>query len=318
MSSKETVERAPVLAGKISALDVLREIFLSMRPRQWTKNLIILLPLPFTVNQSWYLSEFLTIGRMALNSVAAVAVFCMLSGSIYLINDLTDIEKDRQHPHKRRRPLASGRLGRAPALVAVGVLLAVSLPASFLLNWIFGVVALVYFAIMVSYSFVLKHIVLVDVLTISVGFVLRAVAGAVAIKVPISPWLYVCTIMLALFLGLGKRRHELILLEGAAGQHRQILEEYSAELLEQLMVLVGAATVMAYSLYTFSAENVPKNYAMMLTIPYVLYGIFRYLYLVHIKDEGGSPEELLMRDRPIMISIALWLLSSAVILLFFR
>ncbi|MDP2659958.1 MAG: UbiA family prenyltransferase, partial [Dehalococcoidia bacterium] len=212
MSSEEAVEQAPVLVGKNSALDVFREVFLSMRPRQWTKNLIILLPLTFTVNQSWQLSEFLTIGRMALNSVAAVAVFCMLSGSMYLINDLADIEKDRQHPLKRRRPLASSRLGRAPAVAAVGVLLAVSLPAAFLLNWILGVVALVYFAIMVSYSYVLKHIVLVDVLTISVGFVLRAVAGAVAIRVPISPWLYVCTIMLALFLGLGKRRHELILL----------------------------------------------------------------------------------------------------------
>jgi len=318
VSTEKTVEQPPVSMSAGSALNLLREIFFSMRPRQWTKNLIIFLPLPFSVGQSWRLTEFQTIGRMALNSAAAVAVFCMLSGAIYLINDLADMEKDRQHPLKRLRPLASGRLGRTPAVVAVVVLLAVSLPASFLINWGLGVVALVYFAIMFSYSFVLKHIVLVDVLTIAVGFVLRAVAGAVAIVVPISPWLYVCTIMLALFLGLGKRRHELVLLEGAAGQHRQILEEYSPELLEQLMVLVGAATVMAYSLYTFSAENVPKNYAMMLTIPYVLYGVFRYLYLVHIKNEGGSPEELLIRDRPIVISIGLWLLSSAVILLLFR
>lgn len=318
MPPQEALERGASLAFRASPLAVVREVVLSMRPRQWAKNLIIFLPLAFTVNQYGHPSEVLTIARMALDSLAAFAFFCLLSGAVYLINDLVDVEKDRQHPFKRHRPLASGRLGRVPALAAMGLLLLVSIPGAFLLNWVFGIVALVYFAIMLSYSFLLKHVVLVDVLTIAVGFVLRAVAGAVAIKVPISPWLYVCTILLALFLGLGKRRHELLLLEEGASRHRQILEEYSAQLLEQMIVLVGAATVMAYSLYTFSAENVPKNNAMMLTIPFVLYGIFRYLYLIHIKNEGGSPEELLLKDRPMVINVGLWLVTAAVILLFFR
>lgn len=318
MPPEEILGQATQLAARGSAPNLLREVIRSMRPRQWTKNLIILLALPFTINQYWHLSEFSTIGRMVLSSLAALVLFCLLSGAIYLVNDLADIEKDRQHPLKRHRPLASGRLGQPAAIVALGVLLAASLPGAFLLNWLLGAVALVYLITMLSYTYVLKHMVLVDVLTIAVGFVLRAAAGAVAISVPISPWLYVCTILLALFLALGKRRHELILLEAAASRHRQILEEYSAQLLEQMIVLVGAATVMAYSLYTFSAENVPKNYAMMLTIPFVLYGIFRYLYLIHIKNQGGSPEEMLLGDKPMVINIALWLGSAAVILLVFR
>ena len=318
MRPEGATRRETSLVGRGSIATVLLEVILSMRPRQWTKNLIIFLPLPFTINQYWRLSEVPTAIRMTLESLAAFAVFCLLSGAVYLINDLADMEKDRQHPFKRHRPLASGRLGRVPAMVAVSLLLVVSLSGAFLLNWVFGIVALAYFAIMLSYSYQLKHVVLVDVLTIAVGFVLRAVAGAVAIEVPISPWLYVCTILGAVFLGLGKRRHELLLLEGGAGRHRQILEEYSAQLLEQMIVLAGAATLMAYSLYTFSAENVPKNYAMMLTIPFVLYGIFRYLYLIHIKNEGGSPEEMLLGDRPMVLNVGLWLVSSGTILLFFR
>lgn len=318
MRSQEAIKAEASLAAGGSALDVVREVFLSMRPRQWTKNLIIFLALPFTANQYWHLSDVSTMARMILESTAAFATFCLLSGAVYLLNDLEDMEKDRQHPFKRRRPLASGRLGRTTAKTALAVLLLVALPAAFLVNWVFGAVALIYFTIMLSYSYQLKHVVLVDVLTIAVGFVLRAVAGAVAIEVPISPWLYVCTILLALFLALGKRRHELLLLEGDAGLHRQILDEYSPQLLDQMIVLVGAATLMAYSLYTFSAEYVPKNYAMMLTIPFVLYGIFRYLYLIHIKNEGGSPEEMLLSDRPMVIDVGLWLVSSAVILLFFR
>ena len=318
MRPEGATRRETSLVGGGSIATVLLEVILSMRPRQWTKNLIIFLPLPFTINQYWRLSEVPTAIRMTLESLAAFAVFCLLSGAVYLINDLADMEKDRQHPFKRHRPLASGRLGRVPAMVAVSLLFVVSLSGAFLLNWVFGIVALAYFAIMLSYSYQLKHVVLVDVLTIAVGFVLRAVAGAVAIEVPISPWLYVCTILGAVFLGLGKRRHELLLLEGGAGRHRQILEEYSAQLLEQMIVLAGAATLMAYSLYTFSAENVPKNYAMMLTIPFVLYGIFRYLYLIHIKNEGGSPEEMLLGDRPMVLNVGLWLVSSGTILLFFR
>lgn len=318
MRSREAVRQEVPLAGGGTGLAVLREVVRSMRPRQWTKNLIIFLALPFSVNQYWHLSQVPTVARMMLESLAAFAVFCLLSGAVYLVNDLTDMEKDRQHPFKRNRPLASGRLGVGNAKAALAVLLLVSLPGAFLVNWVFGVVAVVYFTIMLGYSYQLKHIVLVDVLTIAVGFVLRAVAGAIAIEVPISPWLYVCTILLALFLGLGKRRHELLLLEGDAALHRQILDEYSAQLLDQLIVLVGAGTLMAYSLYTFSAKYAPENYAMMLTIPFVLYGIFRYLYLIHIRNEGGSPEEILLSDRPMVVDVGLWLASSAVILVFFR
>lgn len=301
-----------------SALSVVREIVLSMRPRQWTKNLIIFLPLAFTVNQHWRLSELPYIGRLILSSFTAFVLFCLLSGAVYLINDLADIEKDRQHPLKRNRPLPSGRLGRFPAHVSILMLVIISLVGASLLNWVFVVIALVYFIIMIAYTVRLKNIVLVDVMTIAVGFVLRAVAGATAIEVPISPWLYVCTILLALFIVLGKRRHELLLLENDASRHRQILQEYTPQFLEQLMVLVGGATLMAYSLYTFSAENVPKNYAMMLTIPFVLYGIFRYLYLINIKNEGGSPEEILITDRPLVIDLTLWLVTSATILMLFR
>lgn len=318
MSAGKTIYGAGSVAARVSGTSVAREILRSMRPRQWTKNLIILLALPFTVNQYWRASDMLTFGHMALLSLAAVAAFCLLSGAVYIINDLSDVQKDRQHPVKKRRPLASGRIGRRTALASVAALLLVSIPGAFWISAYFGLVAVVYFSVMLAYTFVLKHVLLVDVLTIAVGFVLRAAAGAVAISVPISPWLYVCTILLALFLGLGKRRHELIVLDVAAGQHRQTLEEYSSQLLEQMIVLIGAATIMAYSLYTFSAENVPKNYSMMLTIPFVLYGIFRYLYLMHMRNEGGSPEEVLLRDRPMVLNVSLWVVSSAAILLFFK
>jgi 4-hydroxybenzoate polyprenyltransferase len=297
---------------------MIKDILISMRPRQWTKNLIIFLALLFSINEYWQLSDLPALLHVSFLALSAFLLFCLLSGCVYLINDLVDIEQDREHPTKRRRPLASGRLKQGQAAAAIALLLLVSLPLSFLLNPAFGAVALVYFATMLAYSHWLKHVVLVDVLVIAIGFVLRAVSGAVVIAVPISPWLYVCTILLALFLALGKRRHEILLLEGDATRHRQILQEYSPEFLEQMIVLVGASTVMAYSLYTFSAPNVPSNYAMMLTIPFVLYGIFRYMYLIHIKNEGGSPEELLIKDRPLVLDVILWLLSSAVILVLFR
>ncbi|MEW6231354.1 MAG: decaprenyl-phosphate phosphoribosyltransferase [Chloroflexota bacterium] len=296
---------------------LLKALIVTMRPRQWSKNGLLFLGLIFTINQYWrpFSPQMYQMLGMV---VMAFLLFCLLSSSVYLINDLADIEKDRAHPTKRFRPLPSGQLSPTRALAAAAVLAIGGLAGSFYLGLTFGLVALLYLLTMLTYSFALKNMVLVDVLTISLGFVLRAVAGAVVIAVPISPWLYVCTLLGALFLGFSKRRHELLLLNDQATNHRQILKEYTPEFLEELITIVVSATIMAYSLYTFSAEGLPKNHAMMATIPFVLYGAFRYLYLVHLKNLGGSPEDILLSDKPILLDIALWVLSVSIILYFFR
>ena len=287
-----------------------------MRPRQWTKNFMIYLAFVFTLNEKWkpFTHEMYA---MFATATAAFVLFCVISGVIYLINDLVDVEKDRLHPRKKFRPLASGALTKSQALGAISVLLFIALPLAFGLSVWFGVVALIYFAMMLTYSFVLKHLVIIDVFTLAAGFVLRAIAGAAAIQVPASPWLYVCTALLALFIGFSKRRHELLLLEDDATQHRLILKEYTPEVLDEMIAVTTASFVMAYSLYTFSAENLPKNHAMMLTIPFALYVVFRLLYLVHVKNEGGSPEEMVLRDKPLFVSIVLWGLVSVGILYLF-
>jgi len=286
---------------------MLISLFRTMRPKQWTKNIFIFAALVF--------DEKLFIPELLARTVAAFVLFCLLSGTVYLINDLVDMEKDRQHPAKRHRPLASGQLKPTVAVAAAVLIPLVSLPLSFVLQPLFGVVALSYLAVMVAYSFVLKNIVIIDVLTIAAGFVLRVAAGAIVVEVErFSPWLYVCMTLLALFQGFGKRRHELVVLEESANEHRPILNEYSLQLLDEMIAVVSSATVVAYSLYTFSAPNLPGNHAMMLTIPFVLYGIFRYLYLMHFKKEGGSPEEILFKDRPLLIDLGLWSLAVIVIM----
>lgn len=282
----------------------------AMRPKQWTKNGIIFGGLIFAFK--------LDHPRLVGFSVAAFILFCLLSSATYLINDISDLEHDRKHPLKKRRPLASGLIRPAHAAVAAALLLLVGLPLSLALNPAFALAALAYVVLTLAYSAYLKHIVIVDVFTIAAGFVLRAAAGALAIGVPISPWLYVCTVLGALFLGLTKRRHELLLLNDDAAKHRRILQEYSPYLLDQMIMIVTSTTVVAYSLYTFSADNLPKNHAMMVTIPFVLYGIFRYLYLAHQKDAGGSPEEVLLRDRPLIADILLWGATSIAVLYMFR
>jgi 4-hydroxybenzoate polyprenyltransferase len=306
----------------------------SMRPRQWSKNAILFLPLLFTLWQYWRpLSP--EMWRFLLLTGGAFIVYCMLSGIVYIINDLADVEKDRAHPRKRLRPIASGRLDRGTAVTAVFVLLVVVLVGSILLDLLsqsfgypsgapvlpvqlpFTIVGMAYLVLQVGYTFFLKQLVILDVFGIAAGFLLRAVAGAVIIQVPISAWLYVVTILGALFIGFSKRRNELILLEESAPEHRAILREYTPELLDEMISVTTASTVIAYSLYTFTAENLPKNHAMMATIPFVLYGVFRYLYLVHVKNEGGSPEELLLRDRPLLATIGLWGISVVAILYLF-
>ena len=296
---------------------MLRDLLKTMRPKQWTKNALVFIGFIFTLNQKWtFFSP--TMWEWLARTTLAFVLLCAVSSAVYILNDVLDIEKDRAHPVKRNRPLPAGRISPTQAIAAMLVLLGVAIPVSFLLSPLFGLVVVGYYVLMVAYSLWLKHMVLIDIFTIAGGFVLRAVAGAVVIDVAISPWLFVVTLLGALFIGFGKRRHELLLLNNGASNHRQILAEYTPDLLEQIITIVISSTVMAYSLYTFSAENLPKNHAMMLTIPFALYGAFRYLYLIHLRNEGGSPEEMLLKDRPILVDIALWGLSVMAILYFFR
>jgi 4-hydroxybenzoate polyprenyltransferase len=278
----------------------------TMRPKQWTKNAFVFAALIFAF-------RFTHVSDVAL-TFAAFFLFCLLSSAVYIMNDLADREADRKHPRKRYRPLASGALSPAVATAACLVLLGGTLLVAFLINPLFGAVCLLYFATQIGYSFWLKHVVIIDVLLLASGFVLRAMAGAIVIDVPISPWLYVCITLLGLFIGCSKRRHELILLSEGAGSHRRILEEYSPALLDQMITVVTSSTVMAYAMYTFTAKSLPENHLMMLTVPFVLYGIFRYQYLIYQKNEGGTPEELLFRDRPLLVTVALWGLVAVLVL----
>lgn len=283
----------------------------SLRPRQWIKNLLVFAGLLFSQN----LFEPALAGR----ALAAFALFCGLTGAIYLLNDVLDYERDRLHPQKRRRPVASGALPRPIAAAAGAGLLLFALAGAFPLARPFGWTALAYAGLLTAYSFSLKHIVIVDVLVVALGFVLRAVAGGVVIGVEISAWLIICTLLLALFLTCGKRRHELLALEGDATDHRPILAEYTPQLLDQMIAVVTASTVVAYALYTLSAETVERfgTRWLPLTIPFVLYGIFRYLYLLYRQELGGSPSELFLTDRALLLDIALWG-AMVVVLLYVR
>ena len=310
-------------APPVSALEAVGLFLKSLRPRQWPKNGVVLLSLVF--------AQELGRPEQVVRSITATLLFCLLSGAVYVFNDVRDAEHDRLHPRKRRRPIASGRLAPAAAASGATVLGALALGGAFSLSMGFGWVALGYLALQAIYVGLVKHVVILDVLVLAMGFVLRAAAGAVVVGVPISPWLYVCALLLALFLALGKRRQELVSLTdlgdlsgpsadgtdgtdgtdrpvvtGLAGKHRPALEEYTVGLLDQLIQVVTTCLVLAYSLYTFSAENLPKSHAMMLTVPFVLYGLFRYLYLVNVRGEGGAPEEVLLRDPGIAICVALW------------
>ena len=287
-----------------------RAILVSVRPRQWTKNGLLFLALVFSLR----LFDIHLVARAGL----AFLAFCALAAATYLVNDLVDLEGDRQHPTKRKRPIASGEISPAVAMAAAFVLTLSALLVAAGLGVSFMVPAVLYLLLTFSYSLWLKHLVILDVLAVAAGFVLRAAAGAVAINVPISPWLYVCTILGALFLAFCKRRQELVLLQIDAANHRRALQEYTVPLLDQMISVVISATVIAYSLYTFAAENLPGNHAMMLTIPFVLYGVFRYLYLMHVKGIGGSPEEVLLTDRPLLTTVAGWALTSIIILYFVR
>src|SRR5262245_691386 len=283
-------------------------LFTSLRPRQWTKNLFVFAGVLF--------GGHLLQAQSIVRSAAAFVIFCALSGVVYLLNDLADREADQRHPLKRLRPIASGQLSSGVAIGAAGVLGIGGMGAAVILSPAFAAIAAVYLALLVAYSFFLKHFVIIDALTIAAGFVLRAASGAIAVSVPISHWLYVCTTLLALFLVLSKRRHELTLLTDGAVTHRPILNEYSPYLLDQMIAVVTASTLVAYSVYSTSTETADRLHTtrLGLTIPFVLYGIFRYLYLVHQKRAGGSPADLLLTDRPLLVCVGLWGIAVALIL----
>jgi len=271
----------------------------TMRPRQWMKNGVLFAALVFD-KKLFYPVE---LGR----TILGLIIFCLLSGVVYIINDLADLEADRQHPQKRNRPLASGALSERFARMAALGILVILAPISYLLSPAFFLVALAYLVINLAYSSWIKHIPLLDVFSIAAGFVLRVGAGVVLIHVErFSPWLYIVMTLGALYIGFGKRRAELATLAENAGSTRRVLDGYTIPLLDQFITIVSATTIIAYSLYTFSAPNLPENHTMMLTIPFVLYGVFRYLYLIQTTAQTGTPEDVVLSDRPLQVTILLW------------
>lgn len=292
------------------ARTALAGLWKSMRPQQWTKNIIIYAALVFDGR--------LLHPELFLRTTLLVICFCLASSAVYLLNDLVDIEKDRQHPRKRLRPLPSGQLSPRLAAAAAALLaLAGVAGAAFLEPWA-GLVTALYLAQNIAYSFYLKNIVIIDVMVLALGFLLRVVAGALVVHVAnFSPWLYVCVTLLALFLGFGKRRHEIALLEDGAAAHRASLEEYNLPLLDQIIGIITTSTLIAYTLYTFEAHTVVvHDYRLLLTVPLVFYFILRYLYLIHVKHEGGAPDELLLKDKPLLLNALLWM-AAVVVLLYF-
>ncbi len=284
-----------------SEVELIKELITTMRPKQWYKNLVIFAGIIFSLN----LLNF----QMWLDVISAFAIFCMLSGSEYIINDIIDVEKDRKHPKKCKRPIASGKLKVSHALLFAIILIIVAGGGAYLINTQFLVVSITYSFLILSYSLFLKHLIIVDILVISIGFVIRAIAGCLAINVFISPWLVICAFLLALFLALGKRRHELILLAENAKEHRRILEGYSVEMLDQMISITTGALIISYSLYTFLTDNI----CMMFTIPFVIYGLFRYLFLAHSKNIGEEPE-MLFKDKGMVICMVLWVVLVVLIL----
>ena len=282
-------------------------VLVSIRPRQWVKNLFVFAALIFSHK---------LFSADAGRAFVAFAIFCALAGVVYLLNDVADRERDRAHPKKRFRPVASGALPVPAAIAAAAVIGAAALAAAAALGGAFLLTAGVYLSLLVAYSVWLKHLVIVDVLTVASGFVLRAIAGAVAVDVEISGWLLICTILIALFLALGKRRHEYLTLDAEATRHRPILAEYSAALLDQMIAVVTASTVTAYALYTMSPETVAKFDTRLLpaTLPFVLYGIFRYLYLLYRRQLGGNPSELFLNDRALIVNTVLWIVAVVTVI----
>ncbi len=287
---------------------MIENLWVSMRPKQWIKNTLLYAALIFS--QNVFQRE------MVWKNSLAFLFFCFLSSGVYLFNDLLDAEEDRRHPLKRERPIAAGKVTGLQAMVAASLLSLISIYGAFSLTFGFGVLCVGYLALQILYSLFLKRMAIIEIFAIAAGFFLRVVGGAKAIEVPISSWLLICTLFLSLFLGLGKRRHELILLGEEAQHHRRVLTEYNIPLLDQMVGVATAGTVISYSLYTLSLETVKKFHTENLwyTVPIVLYGIFRYLYLVYRREEGGHPEMIFFQDRSLLLTILLYVIVVGVIL----
>ncbi|WP_124116434.1 decaprenyl-phosphate phosphoribosyltransferase [Paenibacillus xylanexedens] len=278
-----------------------------LRPKQWTKNLLLFAALLFSFEEIR--------AETILATLLGFILFSLVAGCVYILNDFVDRDRDRQHPVKKYRPMASGQVNPSHALLFGIILLILSVGTAFMMNPLFGVLCIVYFMLNVSYSFVLKHLVILDMMTIAAGFVLRAIAGGVLIHVPFTPWFLICTMLLSLFLAIGKRRNELTLLEGNTGSHRKVLDNYSITLLDQFNTIVTTATIISYSLFTFTSD---RTIHLMWTIPLVIYGMFRYLYLIHMKNQGGSPDRVLFEDKPILITVMLYVISVVTIFAIFE
>ena len=290
--------------------NILKTILITMRPKQWIKNFAVFAALIF--------DRQLTRIESLERTLFSFFLFCLISGAVYILNDIMDAEADRNHPIKKNRPIASGQLPVPIAIATVVILLVISFSLAYLLSPYFALICLIYILLNLAYSKWLKHVVILDVFVLATGFVLRVVAGVTVISVErFSPWLYIVTTLLSLYLGFGKRRAELTLLADGAQSHRRVLQGYTIPFLDQMIIIVSSTTLISYSLYTFSAPNLPTNHIMMLTIPFVLYGIFRYLYLIQVKNSGGAPEELLLKDRPLFSAVALWGISVLLIFYFF-
>jgi 4-hydroxybenzoate polyprenyltransferase len=299
-------DATPTTSTAVRQRSQLALLFKTMRPKQWTKNVFVWAALIFD-RKLFVLEPFL-------RTLAAFILFCLISSAVYIINDLVDMPKDRLHPEKRSRPLASGALNPKIAIAGAVVIILGCLPVSLSINWQFTAILYGYLLLMIAYSFWLKNIVIVDVFTIAVGFVLRVAAGvAVVSAARFSPWLYVCMTLLALFLGLGKRRQEIVLMNENGSTTRRILAEYNLRFVDEMLAVVSASTVMAYATYTFSAPDVPPNHLMMLTIPFVLYAIFRYLYLIHVKGETDPPDVVVLKDRALQVDVLLFALVVFVV-----
>lgn len=290
-----------------SKQNILLLLLLQLRPQQWTKNLLVFAALLFSLHKV----SIHLLGK----SLIAFFLFCMVSGCVYILNDFADIKNDRNHPEKRFRPMASGALNPFLGLAFGCGLLIASLFSAYHFDLWFGSVLLFYFLINVAYSFKLKHVVILDVMIISAGFVLRAIGGSLMIGTPFTPWFLLCTMLLSLFLAISKRRHELYLLQEEKGSHRKVLDNYSIELLNQLNTIVTSATIISYSLFTFTSG---RTIQLMWTIPFVIFGIFRYLYLIMMGNKGGSPEKVLLEDKPILVTVLLYVVAVASIILIFE
>lgn len=301
MSETTRTKSTALWSGSQAAL-----LLKTMRPKQWTKNIFVWAALVFDVK--------LFQPQPFVRTLLTFVLFCLISSAVYIINDLVDIEKDRLHPEKRRRPLASGALSPRLAAITAAALILISLPVALWQGVLVTAILYGYLLLMIAYSFWLKNIVIVDVMTIAAGFVLRVAAGVAVVEAErFSPWIYFCMVLLALFLGLGKRRQEIMLMAENSGNTRAILAHYNLRFVDEMLSLVSASTVLTYALYTFSAPNLPSNHTMMLTVPFVLYGLFRYLYLIHVKGETDPPDVVVLKDRALQIDVLLFGLTVFVV-----